>query len=56
MSPRTTLITLRVWDLDRAVAFCRDGLELPTDGVSGYEFERGAVDHFRLVGGAAGGR
>lgn len=51
MQPRITLITLGVADLDRAVAFYRDGLGLPTEGVVGREFEHGAVAFFPLAGG-----
>ena len=48
MKPRITLITLGVDDLDRAVAFYRDGLGLATKGVVGGEFEYGAVAFFDL--------
>ena len=51
MKPRITLITLGVDDLDRAVAFYRDGLGLATDGIVGTEFEHGAVAFFELQGG-----
>ena len=38
MQPRIDFITLAVEDLDRAIAFYRDGLGLPTDGTrEGYE-------------------
>ncbi len=50
MKPRVTLITLGVDDLDRALAFYRDGLGLATDGVIGTEFEHGAVAFFQLEG------
>ena len=43
MTPRMTLITLGVDDLQRAVAFYRDGLGLATDVIVGSEFEHGAV-------------
>lgn len=43
MKPNITLITLGVDDLDRALAFYRDGLGLPTKGIVGREFEHGAV-------------
>ena len=39
MKPRITLITLGVDDLERAVAFYRDGLGLPTQGIVGAEIE-----------------
>ncbi|HYG44771.1 MAG TPA: VOC family protein [Bordetella sp.] len=48
MKPRITLITLGVDDLDRAVQFYRDGLGLPTQGITGQEFEHGAVAFFDL--------
>jgi catechol 2,3-dioxygenase-like lactoylglutathione lyase family enzyme len=48
MRPRITLITLGVDDLERAVAFYRDGLGLETEGVVGTEFEHGAVAFFTL--------
>lgn len=51
MRPRITLITLGVNDLDRAVAFYRDGLGLPTQGIMGTEFEIGAVAFFELENG-----
>jgi uncharacterized protein len=35
MEPRISLITLGVDDLNRAVAFYRDGLGLPTEGITG---------------------
>jgi catechol 2,3-dioxygenase-like lactoylglutathione lyase family enzyme len=51
MKPRITLITLGVDDLERAVAFYRDGLGLPTKGIVGREFEHGAVAFFDLQSG-----
>jgi uncharacterized protein len=51
MKPRITVVTLGVDDLDRAVAFYRDGLGLATDGIVGREFEYGAVAFFDLEGG-----
>src|SRR3712207_3122741 len=47
-----TVLTLVVDDLERAVAFYRDGLGLHTDGIVGTEFEHGAVAFFDLEGGA----
>lgn len=35
MEPRLSVITLGVDDLQRAVAFYRDGLGLPTEGITG---------------------
>lgn len=43
MKPRLKVITLGVDDLDRSLAFYRDGLDLPTNGIIGTEFEDGAV-------------
>jgi uncharacterized protein len=48
MKPRITLITLGVDDLEKSLAFYRDGLELPTEGIIGKEFEHGAVVFFDL--------
>lgn len=42
MTPRINAITLGVSDLERALAFYRDGLGLATAGIIGTEFERGA--------------
>lgn len=51
MKPRISLITLAVEDLERSVAFYRDGLGLPTAGIMGTEFEIGAVAFFELESG-----
>ncbi len=51
MKPRLSVLTLGVADLERSVAFYRDGLGLPTDGIVGREFEHGAVAFFQLAGG-----
>ena len=51
MQARVTLVTLCVDDLERAVAFYRDGLGLATQGVVGEQFEHGAVAFFELAGG-----
>ena len=48
MKPHVTLITLGVDDLERAVAFYRDGLGWPSQGIVGTEFENGAVAFFAL--------
>jgi uncharacterized protein len=48
MEARLTVLTLGVDDLERAVAFYRDGLGLPTEGIVGREFEHGAVAFFDL--------
>lgn len=51
MEPRITVLTLGVDDLERALAFYRDGLGLPSQGIVGQEFEYGAVAFFQLHGG-----
>lgn len=51
MRPRLTVLTLGVDDLERAVAFYRDGLGFPTDGIVGREFPHGAVAFFDLDSG-----
>ena len=51
MTPRITLLTLGVDDLERALRFYRDGLGLPTEGIIGTEFEHGAVVFFDLQAG-----
>ncbi len=51
MNPHITLLTLCVADLERAVAFYRDGLGFPTQGIVGTEFENGAVAFFQLQSG-----
>lgn len=48
MKARISVITLGVDDLERALAFYRDGLGLGTDGIVGEEFEDGAVAFFDL--------
>ncbi|HET8841009.1 MAG TPA: VOC family protein [Ktedonobacteraceae bacterium] len=48
MKPRITVITLGVDDLERSLAFYRDGLGLSTEGIVGNEFEHGAVAFFDL--------
>ena len=51
MKPRITIITLGVDDLEKSLAFYRDGLGLPTQGIIGKEFEHGAVAFFDLQSG-----
>jgi uncharacterized protein len=51
MQPRISVLTIGVADLDRSLAFYRDGLGLPTEGIVGREFEHGAVAFFELSGG-----
>lgn len=48
MKPTLAVITLAVRDLERALAFYRDGLGLPTEGIVGTEFEDGAVVFFKM--------
>jgi catechol 2,3-dioxygenase-like lactoylglutathione lyase family enzyme len=51
MKARITVLTLAVADLERSVAFYRDGLGFPTKGIVGTEFEGGAVAFFDLESG-----
>jgi catechol 2,3-dioxygenase-like lactoylglutathione lyase family enzyme len=57
MKPRIQVITLAVADLDRALAFYRDGLGFPTEGLVGTEFKGnestpdGTTAVFQLDGG-----
>ena len=51
MTPRITVITLGVDDLERSLRFYRDGLGLKTEGIIGKEFEHGAVAFFDLQAG-----
>jgi catechol 2,3-dioxygenase-like lactoylglutathione lyase family enzyme len=51
MTPSITLLTLGVDDLERSVAFYRDGLGFPTQGIVGREIENGAVAFFNLQSG-----
>ncbi len=51
MKPRISVLTLGVEDLERSLAFYRDGLGLPTEGIVGKEFEHGAVAFFDLQAG-----
>jgi catechol 2,3-dioxygenase-like lactoylglutathione lyase family enzyme len=51
MNPRISLITLCVDDLEKSLAFYRDGLGLQTPGIVGTEFENGAVVFFDLASG-----
>ena len=48
MTPRISVITVGVDDLERALAFYRDGLGFSTQGIVGREFEYGAVAFFDL--------
>ena len=51
MKPRITVITIGVNDLKKSIKFYRDGLGLPTQGITGEEFEYGAVAFFDLQNG-----
>jgi uncharacterized protein len=48
MKPRIRVLTLGVDDLDRSLAFYRDGMGLETKGITGQQFENGAVVFFYL--------
>lgn len=48
MKPRIKVFTIAVDDLERSLAFYRDGMGLSTDGIIGTEFEDGAVVFFHL--------
>jgi catechol 2,3-dioxygenase-like lactoylglutathione lyase family enzyme len=51
MRASISLVTLGVEDLERSLAFYRDGLGFPTQGIVGTEFEIGAVAFFELESG-----
>lgn len=57
MKPQINIVTLGVDDLDRSLAFYRDGLGLPTKGITGDKFRgddahpAGAVVMFHMKGG-----
>lgn len=51
MKSRITVITVGVDNLEKSLAFYRDGLGLPTNGIIGTEFEHGAVAFFDLQAG-----
>ena len=48
MEPRIRIITLGVSNLARSLAFYRDGMGLPPEGINGTEFEEGAVAFFKM--------
>lgn len=48
MTPRLSVITIGVDDLEASLKFYRDGLGWPTEGIIGTEFEHGAVVFFDL--------
>jgi catechol 2,3-dioxygenase-like lactoylglutathione lyase family enzyme len=51
MEPRLTVLSLGVDDLERSLAFYRDGLGWSTPGIIGKEFPHGAVAFFDLQSG-----
>jgi uncharacterized protein len=51
MQPCITVLTIGVDDLERSVRFYRDGLGLPTQGITGEQYEHGAVSFFDLQAG-----
>ena len=51
MKAHITILTLCVDDLERSVAFYRDGLGFATKGIVGTEFKNGAVAFFSLKSG-----
>ena len=51
MQPRITMLTIGVDDLERSVRFYRDGLGFPTTGITGEQYEHGAVAFFDLKAG-----
>lgn len=48
MNPYITVLTIRVAHLETSLAFYRDGLGWPTEGIIGTEFDHGAVAFFDL--------
>lgn len=48
MKPNIHVITLAVNDLDKAMAFYRDGLGFKTQGIMGEEWDNGAVVFFHM--------
>ena len=48
MKPNISVLTLGVDDLERSLAFYRNGLGFPSEGIIGREFEHGAVAFFDL--------
>ncbi len=48
MKPQIAFITLAVNDLEKSLAFYRDGMGLQTEGIVGTEFEDGEVVFFRM--------
>ena len=48
MKPRIHVITITVDDLDKSMAFYRDGLGLKTQGIMGQQWDHGAVVFFHM--------
>jgi catechol 2,3-dioxygenase-like lactoylglutathione lyase family enzyme len=48
MKPRIKVLTLGVDNLERSLAFYRDGMGLETKGITGQQFEDGAVAFFYM--------
>jgi uncharacterized protein len=48
MKPRIKVLTLGVDDLERSLMFYRDGMGLKTKGITGQQFENGAVVFFEM--------
>ena len=48
MKSRIKVLTLGVRDLERSLAFYRDGMGLPTNGIIGQQFKDGAVVFFDM--------
>lgn len=48
MRPHINVITLSVGDLDKSLAFYRDGMGLKTQGIMGKEWDNGAVVFFHM--------
>ncbi|TIS92995.1 VOC family protein [Mesorhizobium sp.] len=51
MKARISVVTLGVDNLENSLEFYRNGLGFPTEGITGQEFEHGAVAFFTLQGG-----
>src|SRR5215216_6308701 len=51
MKQRINVLTIGVYDLKKSLTFYRDGLGFQTKGVTGEEFEHGAVVFFDLTNG-----
>ncbi|SER80833.1 hypothetical protein SAMN05421690_108410 [Nitrosomonas sp. Nm51] len=43
MKPYITIITIGVDDLEKSLAFYRDGMDFKTESIVGQEFEHGTV-------------